>query len=42
MQFREVENQLALAWTTITEFRKELVLKDKEMEKVKQMAYDQG
>ena len=42
VQLREVEKQLALAQTTITELRRELALKDKEMKKAKQMAYDQG
>ncbi|KAK9990323.1 hypothetical protein SO802_025308 [Lithocarpus litseifolius] len=41
-QLREAENQLAIALTTITELRKKLVLKDKEIEKAKQMAYNQG
>lgn len=34
VQLREAEKQLTLAWITITKLRKELVLKDKEMEKV--------
>lgn len=42
VQLREAEKQLTLAWTTITELRKKFVLKDKEIEKAEQTAYDQG
>ena len=42
MQLREAESQLSIARTTITELKKELGKKDKEMDRVKQTAYDQG
>lgn len=42
MQLREAEGQLAIARSTIIELRKELVLNDKEIEKLEQAAYDQG
>nr|POE97564.1 hypothetical protein CFP56_17083 [Quercus suber] len=42
VHLREVESQLSIAWITITDLKKELSQKDKEMEEVEQTSYDQG
>ena len=42
VQLREVESQLSITRTTTIELKKELGKKDKEIERVKQIAYDQG
>ena len=42
VQLREAESQLSITRTTITELKKELGKKDKEIERVERIAYDQG
>ena len=42
IHLREVESQLAIARMTISELKKELSQKDAEMNRVEQVAYDQG
>lgn len=40
LQLREAESQLTISRTTISKLKKELSLKDKEMNKVEQNVYD--
>ena len=42
MRLKEVESQLSITWTTTIELKKELGKKDKEIERVEKIAYDQG
>ena len=40
LQLKEAESQLSISQTTISKLKKELSLKDKEMNKVEQTVYD--